>query len=74
MLTPKTKPMREYGPGLPLVAISYTNMTITTTASTFAATLELVREGALEIRQQEPFAPIYMRLGPKSVEEAGNLP
>lgn len=46
----------------------------TATASTFAATLELVREGALEIRQQEPFAPIYMRLGPKSVEEAGNLP
>ncbi len=35
----------------------------TAVASSFAASLELVREGALEIRQQEPFAPIYMRKG-----------
>lgn len=33
----------------------------TATASSFAASLELVREGRLEIRQQEPFAPLYMR-------------
>lgn len=33
----------------------------TALASSFAATLEMVREGALEIRQQEPFAPLYMR-------------
>lgn len=33
----------------------------TALASSFAATLELVREGAMEIRQQEAFAPLYMR-------------
>ncbi|MEC9244273.1 MAG: ScpA family protein [Pseudomonadota bacterium] len=38
----------------------------TATASAFAASLELVREGALEIRQQEPFAPLYMRTGKKA--------
>lgn len=42
----------------------------TAIASTFAASLELVREGALEIRQQEPFAPIYMRSGPKQAQKA----
>lgn len=31
------------------------------TASTFAASLELVREGRLEIRQSEPFAPVELR-------------
>lgn len=31
------------------------------TASTFAATLELVKEGRLEIRQSETFAPIELR-------------
>lgn len=31
------------------------------TASTFTAGLELVRDGILEIRQLEPFAPIYIR-------------
>ena len=31
------------------------------TASTFAASLELVKEGALEMRQAEPFAPIELR-------------
>jgi segregation and condensation protein A len=41
----------------------------TAIASTFAASLELVREGALEIRQQEPFAPIYMRRGTKGLEQ-----
>ena len=31
------------------------------TASTFAATLELVKEGRLELRQRETFAPIQLR-------------
>ena len=33
----------------------------TAMASSFAATLELVREGSLEVRQEEVFAPIYLR-------------
>jgi segregation and condensation protein A len=36
----------------------------TAIASSFAASLELVREGALEIRQAEAFAPIYLRSRP----------
>ena len=31
------------------------------TASSFGATLELVREGKLDVRQTEPFAPLYIR-------------
>lgn len=30
-------------------------------ASSFSATLEMAREGLIELRQAEPFAPIYMR-------------
>jgi len=33
----------------------------TALASSFAATLELVREGFVEMRQNEPFAPLYLR-------------
>ncbi|GAB1581955.1 ScpA family protein [Phyllobacterium phragmitis] len=33
----------------------------TALASSFAASLELVREGKLEIRQESPFKPLYMR-------------
>ncbi|RST86520.1 segregation/condensation protein A [Aquibium carbonis] len=33
----------------------------TAIASSFAASLELVREGTLDIRQEEAFAPIYLR-------------
>jgi segregation and condensation protein A len=33
----------------------------TAIASSFAATLELVREGMVEMRQQEAFAPLYLR-------------
>jgi segregation and condensation protein A len=33
----------------------------TAIASSFAASLELVREGTLELRQAEAFAPLYMR-------------
>ncbi|MCO6186155.1 ScpA family protein [Rhizobium sp. L1K21] len=34
-------------------------------ASSFAASLELVREGSLEIRQEKAFAPVFMRPGQK---------
>jgi segregation and condensation protein A len=37
----------------------------TAIASAFAASLELVREGQLEIRQEGAFQPLYMRRGPK---------
>ena len=33
----------------------------TALASSFAASLELVREGIVEVRQEEPFAPLYLR-------------
>ena len=33
----------------------------TALASSFGATLEMAREGLIELRQEEPFAPIYMR-------------
>ena len=36
-------------------------MTRSVTASSFGATLELVREGKLELRQTEAFAPLYIR-------------
>jgi len=39
-------------------------------ASSFAATLELAREGRIEIRQDGAFAEIYMRTGPKPLTEA----
>ena len=34
-------------------------------ASTFAASLELVRVGKLQLRQLEPFGPIYVRRSAK---------
>ncbi|TCL67280.1 ScpA family protein [Rhizobium sp. BK251] len=37
----------------------------TAIASAFAASLELVREGKLEIRQDGAFEPLYLRRGPK---------
>jgi segregation and condensation protein A len=45
----------------------------TAIASSFAATLELVREGSIEMRQDEVFAPLYLRgrePGIKAVEVA----
>src|SRR5262249_40850789 len=36
-------------------------MRATVKASTFGASLELVREGKIDLRQTEPFAPIYVR-------------
>jgi segregation and condensation protein A len=38
----------------------------TAVASSFAASLEMVREGRMEIRQHQPFAPLYMRSRPKA--------
>ena len=44
-------------------------------ASSFAAALELVREGRLELNQKEAFAPIYFRKGrPKPVPDAAPAP
>jgi segregation and condensation protein A len=37
------------------------SMRATVMASSLAATLELVREGAMEMHQQSAFAPIYLR-------------
>ena len=42
-------------------------------ASSFAASLELVREGVLELHQSGSFQPIYLRaprVGPRPVEDA----
>ena len=33
----------------------------TALASAFGATLEMTREGMMELRQHEPFSPLYMR-------------
>lgn len=44
---------------------------VTAIASSFAATLELVREGHLDLRQQEAFAPIYLRSRAASGKEGG---
>lgn len=41
----------------------------TAIASSFAATLELVREGRIEIRQDGAFRPILMRTGPKPITD-----
>lgn len=43
----------------------------TAIASAFAASLELVREGLIEVRQDEAFAPLYLRRGARQrqVEE-----
>lgn len=40
----------------------------TAIASAFAASLEMVREGRLEMRQEVPFAPLYMRRGQRASE------
>ena len=55
-------------------------MQATVRASSFAATLELVREGSLEMNQQTAFAPLYVRKRPgdgassvsNGVVESGN--
>lgn len=40
------------------------SMRTTALASSFAATLEMVREGALELHQAEPFSPLFVRKRP----------
>ncbi|MNE60245.1 hypothetical protein D3C80_1553770 [compost metagenome] len=52
-------------------------MRVTAIASAFAASLELVREGSLQIRQEGAFQPIYMRRGTRddravNAERTGN--
>jgi len=42
----------------------------TITASSFSASLELVREGRIDLRQTEPFAPLYIR----DHEQAASMP
>lgn len=42
----------------------------TAIASSFAATLELVREGHMDVRQHEAFAPLYLRSRAASVKPA----
>lgn len=39
---------------------------VTAMASSFAASLELVREGRLEMRQESAFRPLYLRAGPRA--------
>ncbi|WP_416208025.1 segregation and condensation protein A [Chelativorans sp. M5D2P16] len=46
----------------------------TAVASTFAASLELVREGTLQIRQNEPFAPLYMRNAAEAAHQERKTP
>jgi segregation and condensation protein A len=46
-------------------------MRATVMASSLAATLELVREGQLELHQQGPFAPIYLRKRGETVVPPG---
>jgi segregation and condensation protein A len=41
----------------------------TVTASSFGATLELAREGYIELRQNEPFGPLYLKWLNKAPEE-----
>jgi segregation and condensation protein A len=46
----------------------------TVTASSFGATLELAREGYLEIKQYHPFGPLYLKWMNRSREEAAPKP
>lgn len=43
----------------------------TIVASTFSASLEMVREGQVEIRQGEPFSPVYIRSIEKDRDHGG---
>ncbi len=42
----------------------------TVTASSFGATLELAREGYIELRQNEPFGPLYVKWLNKAADES----
>ena len=54
-----------------LVRFLSPGMRATVLASSFSATLELVREGRVEIRQANPFAPIYLRDRASAIDGAG---
>ena len=47
-------------------------MRATVMASSFASTLEMAREGVIEIHQHEPFAPIYVRKRMMAEDVAGD--
>ncbi len=49
-------------------------MRVTALASSFAASLEMAREGLVSIRQEKAFAPIYVRAGGKSAAPRANAP
>lgn len=46
-------------------------MKSTAMASSFAAALELVREGVLSMRQEKAYAPLYLRKGPSAGAKRG---
>ena len=46
----------------------------TVLASSFAAALELVREGRMELNQKEAFAPLYFRKRPSQASGAMSAP
>ena len=46
-------------------------MTATVMASSFASTLEMVREGIIELQQHAAFAPLYIR---KRMEKGASEP
>jgi segregation and condensation protein A len=46
----------------------------TVLASSFAAALELVREGAMEVNQKEAFAPLYFRKRVPQASDAVTAP
>lgn len=46
--------------------IEVPDMRVSTIASSFAASLELVREGKLKMRQEKAFAPLYIKSGETS--------
>lgn len=46
------------------------SMRTTVTASAFVATLEMVREGMLDLRQDRAFAPLLVRARPPSSGQA----
>jgi segregation and condensation protein A len=43
-------------------------------ASSFAAALEMVREGEVELHQSQAFAPLYFRKRPQSMSDAHAAP
>jgi segregation and condensation protein A len=46
----------------------------TVLASSFASTLEMVREGVMDVHQHAPFAPIYVRKRPPAPDDGGAAP